>query len=149
MDNAIAYKRIILLIGCIAISAAVFFVPEKMMVASDIYTDLLTVISILCGVLIAVISILGAQPNKLSSQGAILYKHATDSKMIRLRLQFYLYLLVIVTALLCTFLNGHEVRYSILLYKATTFLGAFSILTSFSLPKLLSDAFQHTRQNAP
>lgn len=145
MDNGIDYKRIASLSCCTLLSATALLIPTRFLTNTDIYTDLLTVISILCGVLIAAISILGTEPNKISSQTAILHDHSTESKMVRLRLQFYLYLLVVAMALLCKLMNGEEGCYSILLYKTTALLGAFAILTSFNLPRLLSDAFKHTR----
>lgn len=145
MDNRINYKRTMSILGCLALSSTAFLTPSCMLTNSSIYADLLTVISIFCGVLIAVISILGTQPSKLSSQSKLLYELSTESKMSRLRTQFYLYLLVIAAALLCRLLNGDASSHYIIFYKATLFLGALAILTSFNLPKLLSESFKHTR----
>lgn len=145
MDEGIDYKRVITISCCTLISAVAFLIPKPLLVNTDLYTDLLTVVSILCGVLIAVISILGAEPKKTSSQAYLLHTISTESKMTRLRMQFYLYLLVITTALVCKLFNADEGFYSIALYKITLFLGTLSLLTSFSLPRLLSDAFKHVQ----
>lgn len=146
MDEKIAYKRICFVLVCALTSASVFFIPENIEISSNVFTDLITVISILCGVLIAVISILGEQPDKLTSQGKTLHTKATDTKMERLKVQFHLYLIVIVAALACNVFSG-DGPYYMHLKKLTLFIGCLSILTSFSLPHLLSEAFRHTRVN--
>lgn len=142
MDEKLDCKRITSLFCCSLISAAAFLIPQPLLINKDLYTDLLTVISILCGVLIAAISILGTGPGKTSSQTSLLYIFSTESKMMRLRVQFYLYLIVITATLTCTLLNTDESFYSVVFYRLTLFLGAFALLTSFSLPRLLSDAFK-------
>ena len=146
MKSEIAFGRIFYIIVCLlGVTSYLLLISDEKLECVDIFGDLLTVISILAGVLIAVVSIFTNIPDGLSIKGAILHNSSIEGKVERLLYILRLYLISIVLILFyksSTPLLVDYTDYHILFKKTALFFGLLSVLFSFGLPSMISQAFK-------
>lgn len=144
MAKDIAFARIFFILFALLCGVGTLWIPTTIIENADIYSDILSVISILSGVLIVVISILGSIPENLNAQALVLHDRSTTPKIMRLIFVFYLYLAVIVLVLASQLLKATDTGYHLTFQRASLFFGSIAIISSFGLPIWLSQAFRHT-----
>lgn len=140
----IAWLRIIFIVSCIVASCAIFLLSDDQLKKMDIFGDLLSVISIFAGVLLAVLGVFANASNDSNFKAAVLLKDAIEGKVERLILLLRVYFIAIIFIIVAKGLQSTEVfseQHFLYLKAVSLSLGLFSVLISLGLTSSIASAF--------